>query len=107
MWAEDVGHIYDRKYRQAFESRVFSWKDQAASGKLTSKATRPQGTRLVFSVRSAPDNESLAERPWSPVTNGTFSTQSDDRRLQYRVEFHSDNGDRYPVLDRVDVALQP
>src|SRR5206468_2645265 len=49
MWAEDVGHIYHRQYRQAFESRIFSWKDKAASGKLTSKAVRPDGTRIVVS----------------------------------------------------------
>lgn len=107
MWAEDVGHMYHRRYRQAFESRVFSWNNQATSGTLSSKAIRPSGTRIVFSVRSAPDNESLAKRPWSTVTNETFATQPDDRRMQYRVEFHSANGDRYPVLDRVEVKLQP
>lgn len=106
MWAEDVGQIYHRQYRQAFESRVFPWKDSAVSGKLTSKAVRPDGTRIVFLVRSAPDVESLAKQPWSAVMNDTFATQPDDRQMQYRVEFHSDNGDRYPFLDQVEVVLQ-
>lgn len=107
MWATDVGHLYHRQYRQAFESRVLTWNDKAASGKLTTKAIRPEGTRIVFSMRSAPDNESLAKRPWSAVMNETFVTQPADRRMQYRAELHSDNGDRYPVLDRVEVVLQP
>lgn len=107
MWAGDVGHIYHRRYRQAFESRVFSWKGKAASGKLMCKAVRPDGTRIVVSVRSAPDDESLAKRDWFAVMNDAFSLQPDDRRMQYRLELHSDNGDRYPVVDRIEVVLQP
>ncbi len=107
MWAEDVGHVYHRQYRQAFESRVFSWKDKAASGKLTGTTTRADGTRAVFSVRSAADDKSLAMRPWSAITKDTLTLQPGDRRMQYRVELHSDNGDRYPVVEKVEVVLQP
>ncbi len=107
IWAGDIGHIYHRQYRQAFESRVFSWNEKARSGKLSSKAERPDGTKIVFAVRSAADDESLAKQPWSLVKNDTFAVQSVDRRMQYRVELHSDNGDRYPVLDRVQVTLPP
>ena len=66
MWAEDVGHIYHRQYRQAFESRVFSWKDKAGSGRLTGKAIRPDGTRIVFSVRSAPENAAADDSVLGP-----------------------------------------
>lgn len=107
IWAEDVGHIYDRQYRQAFESRVFAWKDKATSGRLTHKTSLPDGTRVVFLVRSAPDEESLAACPWSPLLKDAFATKAGDRQLQYRVELYSDNGDRYGVLDRVEIALQP
>ncbi len=107
IWAEDVGQIYHRRYRQAFESRVLSWKSPATSGKLADKASRPDGTRVVFFVRSAPENESLSKRPWSEVTGGSFAIQPVDRQMQYRVELHSDNGDRYPILDSVDISLQP
>ncbi len=107
IWAEDVGHIYHRQYRQAFESRVFSWKGRAALGNLTSKAVRPDGTRVQFYVRSAPENESLSKRPWTEINSGSFATQPADSQLQYRVEIHSDNGDRYPVLDSVEITLKP
>jgi len=102
-----VGHIYHHGYRQAFESRVFSWQDKAASGKLTCKVSLAPGTRIVFSVRSATDNDSLTMRPWTSVTNNTFAPQPIDRRMQYRADFHSDNGDRYPILDRVNITLAP
>lgn len=107
IWAGDVGHIHHRQYRQAFESRVFTWKEQLASGTLKSKAVRPDGTQIVFSVRSAPRDESLTDHPWSPVKDATFATQPGDRQMQYRVELQSDNGDRYPVLERVEIVLQP
>lgn len=107
IWAEDVGHIYHRQYRQAFESRVFAWRGKAASGILTSEATRPEGTRIEFFVRSAPESESLSKRPWSEATNGSFVIQPNDRQMQYRVEIYSDNGDRYPVIDSVKIALEP
>lgn len=107
MWAEDVGHIYHRRYRQAFESRVFSWNGKVTSGNLTGEATRPAGTRVVFFVRSAPEQEPLAKRTWSEVTNGSFVVQPSDRQMQYRVEIHSDNGDRFPVVDSVQIDLQP
>lgn len=107
IWAEDVGHIYHRQYRQAFQSRIFSWTGKATSGHLTSEASLPDGTRVVFFVRSAPENESLAQRAWSEVNNGSFATQPNHGQLQYRVEIHSENGDRFPVVDSVKIALQP
>ena len=36
----------------------------------------------------------------------SFVLRPEDRCLQYRAVFHSDNGDRYPVLDRVEIALR-
>lgn len=107
MWAEDVGHIYHRRYQQAFESRVFSWQDKAQSARIIAQASQPEGTRIELSVRTAPNSETLAKRPWSTVKNDSLPLQPTDRQMQYRIEFHSPNGDSYPVIDRVEVVLQP
>ncbi len=106
MWAADVGHIYHRQYRQAFESRVFSWENQAVTGRLTFVAKQPEGTQVALWIRSAPDKETLTARAWSRVTDKTFLLQTNDRQMQYRIELGSDNGDRYPVLDRVEIELR-
>ena len=35
-----------------------------------------------------------------------FALDPVDRCLQYRAVFVSDNGDRYPILDRVEIRVQ-
>lgn len=105
IWAEDVGHIYDRQNRQAFESRVFEWKSKATAGKLTAKAATPKGTRLEFAVRSATTRAAVFSQKWTPVAKASFPLESDHHFVQYRAVFHSDNGDRYPVLDTVEISL--
>ncbi|MDB5390392.1 MAG: hypothetical protein JWM11_6038, partial [Planctomycetaceae bacterium] len=107
MWAEDVGHLYDRKYRQAFESRIFEWSGKAGSATLIAKTTTPEKTSLKFAIRFAPTKAALATQPWTVISSDAVPIKGDARALQYRVEFYSDNGDRYPVLDRVEVALKP
>ena len=63
------------------------------------------GTKLTIAVRSAATEESLTEKPWHTVESGVFRLNTNDCCLQYRATFVSDNGDRYPVLDRVNVTL--
>lgn len=107
IWAEDVGHIYDRKYRQAFESRVFSWDGKVSSGRLKHKAQSPEGASIAFLVRSAANDATIREAEWLPVEAGRLTIQPSDRRMQYRVELGSDNGDRYSVIDSVEIELKP
>ena len=110
MYRAEVGHIYDRSYRQSYTSRVFRWNDARRGGSLAVRAHTPGGSRLRWYVRSAPAEAELAGKQWieAPST-GTpplrFGVSAQDRCLQYRAEFVSDNGDRYPVLDRVNVRL--
>lgn len=106
LWAEDVGHIYDRKYRQAFESRVFEWKDKASAVSLTAKAMSPDKTKVQFYVRSAADKAKLAALPWTAIDKPALPVTADHRAIQYRAVVLSDNGDRYPVIERVELTLQ-
>ena len=103
MWQEDMGHIYHRRGQQTYESSVFEYQRPATQGSLSYQADLPPGTKLTFAVRSAARKSQLASRPWRPLTSDTFLLKSDHRFLQYRALFVSDNGDRYPVLNRVEV----
>ncbi|MFN0170758.1 MAG: FG-GAP repeat domain-containing protein [Bryobacteraceae bacterium] len=110
MYRAEVGHIYNRSYRQSYDSRVFRWSDERHGGTLAVRAQTPGGSRLQWYVRSAPTEAELAARRWIAVApTGApllrFDVSAPDRCLQYRAEFVSDNGDRYPVVDSVQIRL--
>ena len=106
MWQEDMGHIYHRRWEQTYESSVFEYKRSATKGSLRFQAEQPEGTKLTFAVRSAARKSELASQPWRPLKSDAFRLDGSDRFLQYQALFVSDNGDRYPVLDRVEVQLE-
>ncbi len=106
MWGVDMGHIYDRSWQQAYESSVFHMQGQPENGKLTYRAKAAEGTALEFSVRSAAQRDQLEPAAWRKVgREGRFSLKRRDNYLQYRAIFRSDNGDRYPIIDRVQIEL--
>jgi hypothetical protein len=107
MWMQDMGHIYHRRWEQQYESSVFRWETAAAGGRVEFKADDREGTTLTFAVRAAGSEADLAKQPWQAVQSGRFSLKPTDRCMQYRAVFKSDNGDRYPVLDRVTIVLSP
>ncbi len=112
MYHADVGHVYDRSYRQRYVSSVFRWDRPRTKGLLTFVATVPGSTRLEMDVRTAATEQSLKDQLWSALQKSTNDTDEQfilllptDRLLQYRSTFISDNGDRYPVLEKVQVRL--
>ena len=105
MWAQDVGHIYHRRWEQTYESSLFRWDRSLGSGRLNFKAKVPTGARFSFSVRSAASETAIEREQWRAIQTSPFELASQDRYLQYRVKFHSKNGDAYPVLDQVSIAL--
>lgn len=103
---EDMGHIYDRSWRQTYESSVFQWNKNRKQGKINYEAQIPDGTKLLLEVRSSASKTGLAGEKWiSPDDTGDFDIKPGDRYLQYKAAFVSDNGDRFPVLDRITVEL--
>lgn len=106
MHRADVGHQYTRKYEQRYESSVWEWSDSYVNARLDWQGDVPGKCQLTFEVRSAPSNETVAAQSWRSVPNGEFEVAAGDRHLQYRATFLSDNGDRYPILDRVQVELR-
>jgi len=112
MHRADMGNIYDRTYRQTYISSVFKWEGKCRRATLSYVAETPGNSRLQFAVRSASSEEQLARRPWleldrmdSNSPEQAFAIRPSDRCIQYRATFISDNGERYPVLDRVAVGL--
>ena len=105
MWDQDMGHIYHRRFEQTYESSVFEWTRNAVAGWVSVKAETPEGSSLFFDVRSDATREGLRARPWRRVDGREFPLQAEDRFLQYRATFKSANGDRYPVLDRVEIEI--
>lgn len=103
---EDMGHIYNRSWRQDYQSSVFSWKKQRTGGQLSVVANIPVGTQLKREIRSATTLDQLSMQTWQSIDpDGGFVLKANARVLQYRLVFVSDNGDRYPVVDKVSVEL--
>ena len=100
-----MGHIYNRSFEQFYESSVYQWEKSFKQGKVSFAAELPDGTKLKIAVRSASTKEKLNNKEWEPVYSKTFSLKKEDRCLQYKAIFISDNGDRFPVLDAVKIEL--
>jgi hypothetical protein len=105
MQRADVGNLADRSFRQTYISSVFSWQQRCSLARMQVTAQIPGQARLEFSWRAAATAEALAARPWATASGDSLPLQPADRCLQYRAVFVSDNGDRYPVLDRVEVRF--
>ena len=104
MGDQDMGHIAHRRWEQTYESSIFRWDGTAGGATLEFAADAPEGTRLSFELRSADTPEALEGLAWSAF-KGRASVKDTHRCLQYRVTLGSDNGDRYPVLQRVKISL--
>jgi hypothetical protein len=103
---EDMGHIYDRSWTQAFTSRTMSFQASRRSGRIRWQAETPGGCKLKWLIRSSKDVVGIDAAEWREVgPSGTFDLSDTDRCLQYRAVLVSDNGDRYPVIDRVSISL--
>ena len=101
-----MGHIYDRSYTQFYESSVYQWEKSFKQGKVSFAAEIPEGTELKIAVRSAETKDKINDKEWEHVSDKTFSLKKEDRCLQYKAIFISDNGDRFPVLDSVKIELE-
>lgn len=105
MWIQDIGNIYNREPIQRYESSVFEWQNSATNAQLSYDADIPKGAQLEFSVRSAANKETLDNESWHPVKKNRIPLQKSDRCIQYRSTFISDNGDRFPVLNRIIIQF--
>jgi hypothetical protein len=103
---EDMGNVYDRSWKQTYESSVFQWNKKRIEGKINCVAEMPEKTQLLLEIRSSASKTALASAKWIKTEgSGQFKINTGDRFLQYKAVFVSDNGDRFPVLDKVTVEL--
>jgi hypothetical protein len=107
IWQQDMGHIAHRKWEQVYTSSVHKFNEAARGGTIRTRADVPPGATLTVAIRSADELTSLGDQPWRVVEESAFTLSASDRAMQYRAVFTSDNGDRYPVLDRVAVEFMP
>ncbi len=99
----DMGHIYDRSWKQTYTSSVFNFRGKK-KGKLSYVADIPENASLEFAVRHAKSKEDLTNQTWVPVTAESFDVKG-SRFIQYMAILKSDNGDIFPVIDKVTVKL--
>jgi hypothetical protein len=75
-------------------------------GNLVSLLIPLKGTKLTFEIRTATEKKVLGEENWTLLDDsGMFGFNSTKRFLQYRAVLISDNGDRFPVIDKVVIEL--
>ncbi|MDB6094991.1 MAG: hypothetical protein JWM32_2553 [Verrucomicrobia bacterium] len=106
MWVQDIGNLYNRRNEETFTSHVLNWSDSCRHGRLQVTATASFGAQVRTLVRSSPDASSLEAAPWRKLTADSFDLAPADRRLQYRLELVSANGDAYPIVRQVDVQIK-
>ena len=103
---EDMGHIYDRSWKQFYESSLLKWNNKRLRGNISYSAEIPEGSRLLLEVRSSENKADITNARWINISDsGQFILSPRDRYLQYKAVFVSDNGDRFPVLDKVRIEL--
>jgi hypothetical protein len=106
MYHKDTGHIYHRRWEQIYKSAVFDWREPRSHARIAFQAAIPGRSKMNLFLRSAVDAETLRSAPWRELDGDSFSLGATDRVLQYRAKFISDNGDRYPILERVEIGLE-
>lgn len=106
MYTEDMGHIAHRRHEHAYLSSAYTLEDEVARLSVKVDAEESEGTSLSVQVRSAASEDALANAAWRDVEH-INPVNVTDRVFQYRVVFASDNGDRYPVLNKVSVSFVP
>ena len=108
IYRGDIGNLYDRSYYQTYTSSVFVFDQTFKNGSLEYTAQIPEKCQLEFYVRSSSDKGGLNRENWIPLPDKTskFDLQRQDRVIQYKAIFNSDNGDRYPELDKVSIELR-
>ncbi|MBL9205699.1 MAG: VCBS repeat-containing protein [Opitutaceae bacterium] len=105
MQRDDVGNLYDRTYRQTYTSAPFAWQESCTLAAVQVKATIPEKSKFGLAWRAAESTEALASHPWTRLEGDSVPLRPTDRCLQYRADFRSENGDRYPELDRIDFTF--
>ncbi len=100
----DMGHIYDRSWKQTYTSSVFSFNGKK-KGNLSVEAEIPGESSLEFMVRQSKSKEGLNNASWEKITADEFDVKG-SRYIQYQALLTSDNGDQFPVIDKVTVELK-
>lgn len=105
MWNKDMGHVYNRKWQQTYESRSFQTKKAGKKLTIDFEADVPPGSSLNFEIRTATRAEALTQQAWRPLEKEGSALDPKDRHIQYRAIFTSPNGDLFPTLKQVELNV--
>ena len=81
------------------------FKSSSTKGKIEVDAEIPESAKLLVMVRSAATKSTIGQAAWQEVDSGTFKLDKRDRFMQYKLTLQSDDGDNYPVIDRVSIKI--
>ncbi len=99
----DMGHIYNRSWEQTYTSSIFNFRDKK-KGQLSYVADIPVNASVEFLVRHAKSKEDLINQAWETVATKSFDVRG-SRFIQYMAILKSDNGDSFPIIDKVTINL--
>lgn len=108
IYSDDVGAQYNRSYHKQYTSSIFEWKGSNEKGRIEVQSDNPGNTELQVSIRTAESTDALKQASWKLLgsePSHDFILSSTDGYLQYRLTFVSDNGDRYPEVDKVEISV--
>ncbi|WP_332456354.1 FG-GAP repeat domain-containing protein [Petrimonas sp.] len=105
MWNYDIGNISNRKYEHAYISSEKEWKSPSTKGKIEVDAKIPENAKLSVKVRSAYTKSAIENAEWQKTDSGNFKLDKRDRFMQYKLILKSDNGDTYPIIDKVSINI--
>ena len=101
-WVQDIGNIAHRRHEETFTSRTFTWTEKRGRVRLDVDAVTPFGSKVRIEIRSGSNPAALETSSW----RSTFDLSPRDRVMQYRLVLQSANGDAYPIVRRIGIALQ-
>ena len=101
-----MGNIYDRSWSESYTSDIFSWEEPRNKLGLQAIVEENEGGYIDFFFRSGSTIDQLVNQEWKLLSADKANISPEDRHLQYKVVFYSNNGDYYPKLLSVSVKLE-
>lgn len=106
MWNYDIGNISNRKFEHAYISSGKEWSSSSTKGKIEVEARGPESAKLLVMVRSSRTKDAIDQASWQEADSGGFNLDKRDRFMQYKLILQSNDGDNYPIIDRVSIKLE-
>ena len=105
MWNYDIGNIFNRKFESTYFSSIKEWDYSANQGVIDVEAEIALKSNLLVFVRTANNKNIIEEEDWLEVNSNTFTIDKEDRCFQYKLIFQSNNGNDFPIVNKVSSKI--